>query len=193
MKSKFKINWENNNPILSKQLRFWGTIIILFSFIIQNLYFNKWDKELKNLEQSQRDYTDLTKSSLEYQSLFLNLPNDTSSINQLLKISFIKQAASKYRLGKMISYNVDHLKNEKDAENYVNITNELLSEIKNVTDMPTLYEFVYKTNKLLPDNLEEYYTSFLERSKKRSYSNYLFVILQIVVSIILALGIMYQK
>lgn len=187
-----KIDWNKKNIILSKKLTVFGSLLLILSFVVQNFFFNKWDDKLNAFEQANRDYSEMTRSSLEYQNLYLSLDSQSDSVKKVLKPAFIKAAAEKYRVGKMVSTNLDLLENESEANKFVENTNELLMLINQVNDMPTLYNFVKEVEVKLPEN-KNLKTQWLNKmNNKKENASYIFAILQITGSIMIAIGFRYQ-
>lgn len=186
------INWSKQNKVLSKKLSFYGSLLLLLAFIVQTFMFNKWNDKVRLFEQASRDYTEMTRSSLEYQNLFLGLEMQNDSIKKVFQSAFIKAAAEKYRLGKIISTNIELFNTEKEIKQFIENTNKLLSVINEVKDFETLYQFVRMTEQYLPENQKLKSEWMNKMDKKKELASYLFILLQFAGAIMIAYGFRYQ-
>lgn len=187
-----KINWSTKNVILSKKLSVFGTLLLLLAFIVQTFLYNQWDNKVKIVEQAFRDYTEFTRTSLEYQNLYLGLEAQNDTLKFIFQPIFIKAAAEKYRLGRIISTNLDLFNNETDVRNFINNTNKLLLLINQVTDLNSLYQFVNEVEKLLPENRKIQMEWLDKMNTKKEIASLVFASLQLIGTIMIALGFKYQ-
>jgi hypothetical protein len=187
-----KFNWSKQNTILSKKLTVAGSLILLLAFIIQTFMYNNWNEKVKLFEQANRDYTEMTRSSLEYQNLFLGLESQNDSIKEIFKPMFIKAAAEKYRLGKIISSNPDLFNNEKELNQFISNTNKLLLLINEVKDLKTLYQFVGVAERYIPENQKLKTDWMNDMNRKKEIASYLFILFQLTGAVLVALGFKYQ-
>ena len=193
MKGIFKFNWELSSPTLSKQFKVFGSLCLLLSFSIQSFYYNSWEQQISEFEQANRDFTEMTRTSLEYQNLYLALQNQDSLTKEIYQPLFIKAAAEKYRLGKIISTKTDILNNEKEVKQFVDNSNALLSYISQIDDFNSLYAFVQEADQKLPENRKLKTDWFLETYNKKKNASRIFLIFQILGSIMIVFGYRYQK
>nr|WP_294858408.1 hypothetical protein [uncultured Fluviicola sp.] len=193
MKKMIKIDWTKSKPTISKKLNVFGSLFLFLSFTIQMFLYNSWDEEIKQFDQANRDFTEMTRTSLEYQNLYLGLQSQDSITKQLYQPSFIKAAAEKYRMGKIISTNVELLGSEKDVKKFVENTNELLANIQQVNDLNTLYAFVQLADAKIPENRKLKAEWMEKMSFKKKIASIFFLAFQILGSIMLVLGFRYQN
>ena len=106
---------------------------------------------------------------------------------------FIKAAAEKYRLGKIISTNDELLENEQEVKKFVHNTNELLAYIQEVNDLNTLYAFVQVADTKIPENLKLKAEWMDKMNSKKKTASFFFLSFQILGSIMLVLGFRYQN
>ena len=135
----------------------------------------------------------MTRTSLEYQNLYLGLQSQDSLTKHKYQASFIEAAAEKYRMGKIISTNIELLESEEDVKNFVNNTNELKAYIPLVTDLNTLYAFVELAEKKIPENRKLKAEWIKKMNSKKKTASFFFLALQILGSIMLVLGYRYQN
>lgn len=188
-----KIDWSKSNKPLSKKLNVFGSLFLFMSFTIQIFLYNSWDEKTKIFEQANRDFTEMTRTSLEYQNLYLGLQNQDSLTKQKFQPEFIKMAAEKYRIGKILSTNIDLLGDEIEVKKFVNNTNELLGQINNVNDISTLYEFVQLSNNKIPENNKLKSKWMMDMDSKKRKASFFFLTFQILGSILLVLGYRYEE
>ena len=188
-----KIDWKKSKPTLSKKLNVFGSLFLFLSFTIQMFVYNSWDEKTKQFEQASRDYTEMTRASLEYQNLYLGLQNQDSLTKEKFQPAFIKMAAEKYRIGKIISTNIDLFENEQEVKKFINNTNDLLEEIKYVKDFNTLNTFVQSANSKTPENVKLKTEWLNKMNSKKKRASFFFLTFQILGSILLVLGYRYQS
>lgn len=188
-----KIDWNKSKPTLSKKLNVFGSLLLFLSFTIQMFVYNSWDEKTKQFDQASRDYTEMTRASLEYQSLYLGLQSQDSLTKEKFQPAFIKMAAEKYRVGKIVSTNVDLFENEQEVKKFINNTNDLLEEIKYVKDFNTLNAFVQSANSKIPENVKLKTEWSNKMNSKKKKASFLFLTFQILGSILLVLGYRYQS
>ena len=188
-----KIDWTKSKPTLSKKLNVFGSLFLFLSFTIQMFLYNSWDEKTKQFDQANRDFTEMTRTSLEYQNLYLGLQSQDSLTKNLYQSSFIKAAAEKYRMGKIISTNVELLGREENVKKFVVNTNELLAYIQQVTDLNTLYAFMQLADTKIPENrkLKAEWMDKMNSNKKTG--SFFFLAFQVLGSIMLVLGYRYQN
>ncbi|GIM50661.1 hypothetical protein [Capnocytophaga stomatis] len=170
----------------SNFLNFFGSIFLLFSFIIQNFLFNKWDEQLNSFLKANEQFTELTTISLKYQSLYLLLENQDESIKNKFQPVFIYAAAEKYRLGKIISTNLNLFANESEKKEFAQITNDLLKQTYSVKNLNTLYDFVSYVDSKIPQNIEVNKNWMSKLNRKKKVASVIFLGFQIVGSIMIA-------
>jgi len=190
---RLKIDWSKNKPIITKKLNFFGSFFLLISFTIQMFLYNSWDDKTERFNQANRDFTELTRTSLEYQNLYLSLHLQDSITRQKFQTSFIKAAATKYHQGKIISTNLDLFQNEDQVKEFVNNSNQLKDQIHNIDDMNSLYNFVKLADKKIPINQKLKITWMKEMKWKKDTASFIFLTFQILGSIMLVLGYRYQS
>ena len=188
-----KIDWNKSKPILSKKLNVFGSLFLFLSFTIQMFVYNSWDERTKQFYQASRDYTEMTRASLEYQNLYLGLQSQDSLTKEKFQLAFIKMAAEKYRVGKIISTNVDLFENEQEVKKFINNTNDLLEEIKYVKDFNTFNAFVESANSKIPENIKLKIEWLDKMNSKKKRASFFFLTFQILGSILLVLGYRYQS
>lgn len=188
-----KIDWTKSKPTLSKKLNVFGSLFLFLSFTIQMFLYNSWDEKTNQFAQANRDFTEMTRTSLEYQNLYLGLQSQDSLTKKLFQPSFIKAAAEKYRLGKIISTNVDLLSSEEEAKKFVGNTNKLLEYIQQVNDLNTLYAFVQDADKIIPENQKLKAEWMSKMNTKKETASFFFLGFQILGSIMLVFGYRYQN
>lgn len=193
MKKFIKIEWTKSKATLSKKLNVFGSLFLFLSFTIQIFLYNTWDEKTKQFVQAKRDFTEMTRASLEYQNLYLGLQSQDSLTKHLYQASFIKAAAEKYRMGKIISTNIELLESEEDVKKFVDNTNELLAYIPQVTDLNTLYAFVELADKKIPENRKLKAEWMDKMNSKKKTASFFFLAFQILGSIMLVLGFRYQN
>lgn len=188
-----KIDWTKSNPTLSKKLNVFGSLFLFLSFTIQMFLYNSWDEKTKQFDQANRDFTEMTRTSLEYQNLYLGLQSQDSLTKNLYQPSFIKAAAEKYRMGKIISTNIELLGSEENVKKFIGNTNELLAYIQQVTDLNTLYAFVQLADTKIPENLKLEAEWMDKMNSKKKTASFFFLAFQVLGSIMLVLGYRYQN
>ncbi|WP_231424963.1 hypothetical protein [Pedobacter sp. Leaf250] len=193
MKKLIKIDWTKNKPTLSKKLNVFGSLLLFLSFTIQMFLYNTWDEKIKQFDQANRDFTEMTRTSLEYQNLYLGLQSQDSLTKQLYQANFIKAAAEKYRMGKIISTNAELVGSKEDAKKFVDNTNVLLASIQQVTDLNTLYAFVQIADAKIPENRKLKAEWMDKMNFKKKTASFFFLAFQILGSIMLVLGFRYQN
>lgn len=193
MKNIIKIDWTKSNPTLSKKLNVFGTLFLFLSFTIQMFLYNTWDEKIKQFDQANRDFTEMTRASLEYQNLYLGLQSQDSLTKHLYQADFIKAAAEKYRIGKIISTNVELFGSKEDVKKFVDNTNALLASIQQVTDLNTLYAFVRIADTKIPENRQLKAEWIDKINSKKEKASFFFLAFQILGSIMLVLGFRYQN
>jgi hypothetical protein len=193
MKHLIKVDWTKSKPTLSKKLNVFGSLFLFLSFTIQMFLYNSWDEKTKQFDQANRDFTEMTRTSLEYQNLYLGLQSQDSLTKHLYQPSFIKAAAEKYRMGKIISTNVELLGSEEKVKKFVDNTNELLAYIQQVTDLTTLYTFVQLADTKIPENQKLKAEWIDKMNSKKKTTSFFFLAFQILGSIMLVLGFRYQN
>lgn len=188
-----KIDWTKSKPTLSKKLNVFGSLSLFLSFTIQIFLYNSWDEKTKQFDQANRDFTELTRTSLEYQNLYLGLESQDSLTKNLYQTSFIQAAAEKYRMGKIISTNVELLESEENVKKFVYNTNELLAYVQQVKDFNTLYAFVQVADSKIPENRALKAEWLDKMNSKKKTASFFFLAFQILGLILLVLGFRYQK
>lgn len=190
---KQPFDWTSGNSILSKKLNVFGSLFLFLSFTIQTFLFNSWDEKIKIIEQDNRDYTELTRTSLEYQNLYLGLENQGETLKDKFQPVFIKAAAEKYRLGKIISTNVDLFGSKSETQQFVTSTNELLHATNEVNDLNSLYKFVQYAELKIPEN-QALKTNWIKNMRrKKEIASAIFLTFQIIGSLMLVFGFRYQN
>ncbi|RTY78578.1 hypothetical protein EKL97_13875 [Flavobacterium sp. LS1P28] len=170
-----------------------GSLLLFLSFTIQMFLYNSWDEKTKQFDQANRDFTEMTRTSLEYQNLYLGLKSQDSLTMHLYQPTFIKAAAEKYRMGKIISTNIELLGSVEEVKKFVDNTNELLAYIQHVTDLNTLYAFVQLADTKIPENRKLKAKWMDKMNTKKKTASFFFLALQILGSIMLVLGFRYQN
>lgn len=188
-----KIDWTKSKPTLSKKLNVFGSLFLFLSFTIQMFLYNSWDEKTKQFDQANRDFTEMTRTSLEYQNLYLGLQSQDSLTKNLYQPNFIKAAAEKYRMGKIISTNIDLLGSEENVKKFVDNTNELLAYIQQVTDLNSLYTFVQLADTRIPENRKLKAEWLDKMNTKKQTASFFFLAFQVLGSIMLVLGYRYQN
>jgi len=192
-KFKIKIDWLKQNAILSKKLNVFGSLLLIISFIVQTYFYNKWNDQILTFEQANRNYTEMTRTSLEYQNLYLGLNSyKEKEVKETLQHLFVQAAAEKYRLGRIMSTNVELIKDSIEAKKFIDSTNALLLSIDKINDMRSLYVFVNDTENKIPSKIEENKDWLIHMNNKKETASYIFIGLQLIGSIMIALGFRYQ-
>lgn len=188
----FRIDFSKEEPVLSKKLMFFGSFFLVISFVIQNFSYQKWDSEIDSINQANRDYSDIIRSALLYEILYFNVNTPDTILLENAQSQYIKTAAEKIRLGKIIAYNTDSLGTPELNKKFIDNTNLLLAANQNVTDFSSFINYINMVNSVIPENRSEKANRITKLNSKKERASFWFLIMQILGSLLLIIGIRYQ-
>ncbi|MCC6458856.1 MAG: hypothetical protein IT260_00195 [Saprospiraceae bacterium] len=191
-KTSFSVNFKTKNPVLSKKLTIAGSLLVLGAFIVQTFLYDKWKDNIDAYSQANRDFSEFTRTSLLYQNLYFNINAEDTLVIRQSKQLFMRAAAEKYRLGRIISTNIDLVDTDLERNKFIANSNTVLKEVYKVVDYESLMRFIPIADSLLPGNLKLNDEWLKAQHKKKEIASLVFLSLQIIGSLLLALGLKYQ-
>ena len=91
-----------NSKSKSLRLKVIGGGLLLLSFIVQNFIYDYWDKKSDEYISANKDFSDMSRSSMLYLNLFFNTKLDNDTIETTVKRQYINMAAQKQALGQSV-------------------------------------------------------------------------------------------
>jgi hypothetical protein len=166
-----------------------GSAIILLSWVVQNYTFDEWDTKSKNYSESARDFSDMVRSSLLYESLYFHAGQSSNPNKVALQSAYIQQAAKKYALG----LSVNTLNREIDKKDKIEKINMLISSLKSVKDFESFNEYTIKANEIVGDTFAESNTQIKNIENKRAIYKNVYLVAFILGTTILMVGYKYEN
>jgi len=127
-----------------------------------------------------------------YEILYFNVDTPDTILLANAQSQYIKTAAEKVRLGKIIAYNTDSLGTPEQNKKFIDNTNFLLKANQSVTDFSSFINYVNMVNSVIPENRSEKANRVIELNSKKERASFWFLIMQVLGSILLIIGIRYQ-
>lgn len=165
-----------------------GGGLLLFSFIVQNYYYDIWNTRLEDFTNANRDYAAMHRSSMLYQNLYFNVILPDSNLGRQVKGTLIQNAAEKDAIGRMLLLEVDNEQKAHSAELYKKVK----AEIEKVKDYPSFLAYLQKATEIQQFDLrEEDEQIHRDRNSKNKCRN-IFLLTYIVGTIVLLVGFRYE-
>lgn len=177
-----------SNKARSIKLKMFGTGLLLISFIVQNFFYGKWNKQSEDYLAVNRDYSDMSRSALLYLNLYYNTKAENPEIEKELKKQYIHAAAEKYTQGQITEITFRDIEKQEKLK----LIAQLQMKSESVTDLASFLEYnayCSEVNRFdIKGNVERVKSI---GNKKDFYQNF-FLLANIIGTIILLLGIKYE-
>jgi hypothetical protein len=177
-----------NINIKSRWLKVVGGGLLLLSFIVQNFIYDYWDKEADEYYNSNRDFSDMSRSSLLYLNLYFNTHLPDSNLEAIVKAQYINMAAQKAALGQT----VEIITRDTDKQARIDLCNALLQKSNSVADFNGYLDYIKFASQTDTYNLSDSQKRVERINTNRESFRYVFLIAYIIGSILLLVGIKYE-
>jgi hypothetical protein len=165
-----------------------GGGLLLFSFIVQNYYYDIWNTRLEDFTNANRDYAAMHRSSMLYQNLYFNVNIPDSSLDRQVKGTLIQNAAEKDAIGRMLLLEVDNAQKAHSGELYTKVK----AEIEKVKDYPSFLAYLEKAKEIQQFDLRQEDAQIHRDRDWKDKCRNIFLLTYIIGTVILLIGFRYE-
>ena len=165
-----------------------GGSLLLLSFIVQNFAYDYWDKELDEYYNSNRDFSDMSRSSMLYLNLYFTAKLENEPLESIVKKQYINMAAQKYALGKTVEITT----RDMEKQDKIDLCNSLLQKTKTVTDFQTYLDYINFVGQADPYDINDSIARVEKINDKRDKFRWFFLVAYSLGSILLVFGLKYE-
>lgn len=176
------------NSVKAKAVKLFGGAILLLSFIVQNFLYDSWNQKSEDYYNSNKDFSDMSRSSLLYLNLYFNTKLDDDSVEQVVKYQYINAAAQKAALGQVVNI----LARDTDKVTKINLTNSLLQKAKSVNDFDSFLNFNKYASEIDKYSLQDNIAFVNKVTQKREMYRWIFLSAYILGTGLLLFGLKYE-
>jgi hypothetical protein len=126
-----------------RNIKTWGSAILLVSFITQNFLYERWNARATQLEKGMVERAIIDKSVLLNEILYFTAQSSPGTSTDDLKSSYIHEAARKVAYSSKLPIDSDENLTTREKRN---LSNSLLSQVQAVNDFPGFLALVKTVN-----------------------------------------------
>lgn len=165
-----------------------GGGLLLLSFIVQNYAYDYWDKEAEEYYNSNKDFSDMSRSSLLYLNLYFSSNVPDKALDSIVKGQYINMAAQKAALGQTVEITT----RDMDKQEKLDLCNALLQKAKTVKTFEDYLGYINFSRTSDTYTLKDSVDRVDRINKWRNASRWGFLLTYIIGSAILLFGFKYE-